>query len=245
MTKIYAFSRVHYGIDYLRQVIQSTMPFVREHLILYTPTPTFGRYTSMPNPDSREAVFNAAFSVKGARVRWMEHVPVQVETALNTYPDADLILELDADEIIQPALFEHMIRRYELGELNNFAYRVPFLHHWRSFGYVCEDSGHPIRLYVPKAANRETSYYPSGNGYIHHFGYARRTLDMQYKWETSMHIGELRPEWWGDIWGKFPDRLTDVHPVCRDHFWDARPYDRAKLPEYMREHPYYGLEVIE
>lgn len=244
MTNVYAFSRVHYGGDYLGSTLKSTQPFVRQHLILYTAKPTFGRETDMPNPDSRDDLFEAVRAAN-VRVYWLEGVPIQVETALANYTDADILLELDADEVIQPQLFDDIVRRYEAGKLTQYAYRVPFLHHWRSFNYACEDSGWPIRLYLPKAANRDLGWYNGDAGHVHHFGYARKTRDMQYKWETSVHIGELRPEWWSEIWAKFPRRLNDVHPVCRDGFWNARAYDKTQLPEFMHSHPYFDMEVIE
>lgn len=244
MTNVVAVSRVHYGVDYLPWVLRSTLPFVQAHLIIYTPTPTFGRYTDMPNPDSREALLAAARSVASDKVLWVEGVPVEVDTALEYFPNADIVLELDADEVIAPALFADIITRYERGELTARAYRLPFCHHWRSFGYICDDSGWPMRLYLPKNAPGDAAFYPASEHRIHHFGYCRRDADMRYKWETSVHIGELRPEWWTEIWARFPDRLSDVHPVIRD-WWAAEPYDRALLPDVLCDHPYFELEKVE
>lgn len=245
MTQIVAFSRCHYGVDYLPCVLRSALPFVDKHLIIYTPVPTFGRYTDLPNPDSRDALMAAAQSVGSDKVLWVEGVPVEVDTALRYFPDADIVLELDADEIIEAALFEDIIERYERGELTASAYRLPFLHFWRSFNYACDDAGWPVRLYLPKNGRGDATMYPTGNtGRVLHFGYARTNVDTKYKWETSVHIGELRPEWWRDIWARFPERLTDVHPVIRD-WWNAEPYDKAQLPDFMRQHPYFSLEIVE
>lgn len=245
MTNIVAFTRLHYGADYLPYVLRSALPFVDKHLVIYTSVPTFGRYTDLPNPDSRDALLNAAQSVGSDKVLWLEGVPVEVDTALRYFPDADIVLELDADEIIEPALFEDIIARYERGELTDYVYRLPFLHFWRSFDYACDDPGWPMRLYLPKNVPGEATMYPTGNiGRVLHFGYCRTQRDMAYKWETSVHIGELRPEWWRDIWAAFPQRLIDVHPVMRD-WWNAEPYDKARLPDFMREHPYFSLEIVE
>lgn len=245
MTQIIAVSRVHYGVDYLPYVLRSALPFVDKHLVIYTPVPTFGRYTDLPNPDSRDALLNAAQSVGSDKVLWVEGVPVEVDTALRYFPDADIVLELDADEIIEPALFQDIIARYERGELTHRAYRLPFLHFWRSFNHACDDAGWPVRLYLPKNAHGVPQMYPTGDsGRVLHFGYARRESDMRYKWETSVHVGELRPEWWRDIWARFPERLMDVHPVIRD-FWNAESFDKALLPAVLQDHPYFELEVIE
>lgn len=241
--KIVAFTRCHYGVDYLPWVLRSTLPHVDSHLIIYTPVPTFGRYTSMPNPDTREAVYAAAQSVGSDKVLWVDGAPVEVETAFHYFPDADIVLEADADEIYQPELIEDIVRRYTDGELTAFSYRLPFLHFWRSFGYACDDAGWPVRLYLPKNRGGGETMYPSSEHRVLHFGYARSLRDMQYKWETSVHIGELRPEWWSEIWHRFPERLTDVHPVIRN-WWDANPVDRSALPAVLADHPYRDLEVI-
>lgn len=241
---IIAVSRVHYGKDYLASVIQSALPYVDKFVVLYTPVPTFGRFTDMPCPDSREALYNIALAVGGKKMDWREGVPTLPDTVWHLYPQANIVLELDADEIIEPQLFEGILTDYEAGKLDQFCYRLPFLHHWRSFNYVCKDAGWPARLYLPKYPRAEAHYYDNPSGYIHHFGYARNRYDTEYKWQTSTHIGELRPEWWTEVWDKFPERLTDIHPVSRD-FWNAEPYDKCKLPVFMHNHVYFDREVID
>lgn len=242
--EIIAFTRLHYGADYLASVIQSALSFVDKYVILYTAYPTFGRYTDVPNPDNRETLYNIAASVAGDKLDWREGVPVEAETAWQLYPQADIALELDADEVIEPQLFRQAIDMFNRGELTSYCYRLPFLHHWRSFGYVCEDSGWPARLYIPRNQKSDAVHLPNPAGYVHHFGYARANVDMRYKWETSAHIGELRREWWAETWNAFPQRLTDVHPVSVN-FWDAKPYNRNLLPSFMHAHPYFDREVIE
>lgn len=244
MTNVVAVSRVHYGADYLPWVLRSALPMVDIHLIIYTPVPTFGRTTSMPNPDTREVLFAAAQSVGSDKVLWAEGVPVEIDTALRYFPDADIVLELDADEIAMPGLIADIVARYERGELAAGAYRLPFLHFWRSFNYACDDPGWPVRLYLPKNARSEAQMYPATEQRILHFGYCRRETDMRYKWETSVHLGELRPEWWTEIWARFPERLNDVHPVIRD-WWQAQPFDKTQLPAILHDHPYFDLEIVE
>lgn len=242
--KIVAFSRVHYGSDYLWYVIQSALPFVDKFVVLYTPVPTFGNSTAMPNTDTRATLRTIAAHDAGDKLDWQEGQPQRPETVWSLYPDVDVILELDADEIIQPTLFEHIINGYQKGLLPHASYRLPFYHHWRTFGYVCEDASWPQRIYLPKHTDGEIVFYDNAPARIHHFGYARTTLNMRYKWELSVHRPELRSEWWAEIWSKFPDRLTDLHPVCINH-WDAKPYDRFQLPSVMYDHPYFDKEIIE
>ncbi len=238
-----AFTRLHYGKDYLGYVIASALPFVDKFVVLYTPNATFGRTPTSPCPDTRDELQAIAQTVAGDRLDWHDNLPPETGEVLRLYPDADFALELDADEIIHPALFKQINDDLSAGRLTEYCYRLPFWHHWRSFRHVCEDSGWPARLYFPKRERKDAAFYADPAGRVHHFGYARRDADMRYKWECSMHAGEIRADWWGDIWEKYPARLTDLHPVAAN-FWDAKPLDPLRLPPVLHNHPYSHLEVI-
>lgn len=245
--KIIAFTRVHYGLDYLEWVMRSTLGFAMQHIILYSPEVSLGfNRSERPCPDNRQELFKAARRA-GPRLSWIDGVRPNVESILFIHPDADAVLELDADEVIHPSLVEDIRRRLEGGELAAREYRLPFVHHWRNFGYVCRDTNWPIRLYLPKNHDGNTDYWPEGDihGAIHHFGYARSIVDMRYKLDCSVHKPEFRPGWWDDIFLKFPERLNDLHPVCVDGFWNAEPISRSTLPPVLFDHPYFNLEVIE
>lgn len=243
--QIIAYTRLHYGADYLGAVIRATAGFAERHVVMYTPVPTFGRQADIPCPDHRDQLHDIAHAAGNGRTHWIEGLPVNGQTALGLYPDADVLLELDADEVIQPRLLHDILQRLAQGDLANPAYRLPFVHHWRSFDHVCRDSGWPVRLYLPKRPGKEIAYWPGGQeaGVIHHFGYARRERDTLYKIGVSMHKEEFRPGWWERVFLAYPERLTDLHPVSID-FWNAEPFDRADIPAVLRDHPYYGLEKI-
>lgn len=245
MTKVVAVSRVHYGVDYLHAVIKSTEPIAAHHVVLYTPTPTFGNDPGMPCPDSREALLGQATLAGGDRLHWLDIDP-SVNTVIDLYPDADLILELDADECLHQNLAIDIVARYEAGELTQRRYRLPMIHHWRCFNYACTDGQWPTRLYLPQVAGGgDAAWYPPDCGYyLHHFGYARRDVDMQYKLACSLHRSEFRVNWWNDIYCQFPERLTDLHPVSLD-FWNAEFIEDSRLPAVLINHPYRGLEIIE
>ncbi len=243
--KIIAFTRLHYGADYLAEVIKSTEGFAERHIVLYTPVANFPGKTNLPCPDERQQLMDIARQAGGPRVEWVEGMPIGAQSAMEICPDADLLLELDGDEIIQPALFKDILRRYKAGELTNRHYRLPMLHHWRSFNYVCRDQLRPVRIYLPQIQeNGDALYYPEGAGYIHHFGYARNLVDTRYKLALSMHADEFRTGWWDEVFMDFPARKKDLHPVVVD-IWNAEPYDRHSLPEFMHNHEYFDLEVIE
>lgn len=245
MTKVIAVSRVHYGLDYGDSVIRSTEPIAEKHVILYTPTPTFGHDPGMPCPDSREALYEQAKIAGGERLHWLDIDP-SVNTVIDLYPDADLILELDYDEILHQNLAADIVARYEAGELTERRYRLPMIHHWRSFRYACTDGQWPTRLYLPKVSpvGSDPAWYPNTGFYIHHFGYARADKDMLYKLACSLHKNEFRVNWWDEIYCRFPTRLHDLHPVSLN-FWQAEKHEDALLPAVLINHPYRHLDIIE
>lgn len=242
--KVIAFTRLHYGADYLASVIRSTEGFAERHVVLYTAVANFPQITNLPCPDGHDQLLSIAQEASNGRMEWVEGMPIGAQSAMELHPDADLILELDADEVIQPELFESILKSYEAGELTNRYYRLPMLHHWRSFNYVCRDQLRPVRIYLPRIPeNGDPHYYPE-DGYIHHFGYARNLTDTRYKLALSMHGHEFRPGWWNEVFMKFPDRLEDLHPVVNG-IWRAEPYAPQGLPGFMHSHEYFGRGVIE
>lgn len=251
---IIAYSRVHYGKDYLASVIRSTLPFVDRFVVLYTPVPTFGFSTDLENPDSRDALYDIAVTAAGRKLDWVEGLPVRGETAWRRYPDVELALELDADEVIHERLFTQIIEDYRAGKLTHQAYMLPFMHVWRSFNYGClhvdpvsgqeELRAWPIRLFLPQLPYETPVPYPNPQERVYHFGYCRSEADMEYKWAISAHSAEIRREWWTDIWAQFPMRLRDLHPVGVN-VWHAQVLDRRSLPAAVQGHPYYRLEKVE
>lgn len=245
MSKRISFTRLHYGADFLRWVIKSTEGLTDEHVIMYTPTPTFGRGTDLPNPDSRDELYAIAEHAANGRLRWFDGFP-HVQPILEMYPDADAIIELDADEVISEVLRDDIAYQLSTGKLAESRYRMPFVHHWRSFDYVCTDGQWPIRLYRPTQGSMQVDpawYSGDSGGVYHHFGYARKLEDMRYKLELSVHHDEFRQGWWENTFLAFPQVLTDLHPGNID-FWNAERIERSRLPNVLRDHPYWDLEVI-
>lgn len=248
MNEIIAVTRLHYGLDYLPWVIKSSAPIADKHVILYTEQSSFRPELGRDGcPDSREALQAAAIQADPERVVWVEGRPIDIYQAAQVIPEAYAILELDADEVISPQLCQTIRRLLTERELGAAVYRLPMMHHWRSFNYICRNPGWPTRLFFPRRPRTEEDHYLPGGyeaGVIHHFGYARRRADMEYKVRLSMHREEWRPDWWATRYNCFPAVLKDVHPTTPD-LWNAEPYDKMQLPEIMRDHPYFNLDIIE
>lgn len=242
---ILALTRLHYGADYLDAVIRSSEPFAEKHVVVYTDKPNFPGEPSIPCPDTREQLYEIARIAGGERLHWIDDPHPGVSVAFQHYRDIEMLLELDADEVIHQDLCADILRSHADEKLTAKRYRLPFIHHWRTFRYGCTDGQWPVRLYVPNAEQDEIAWYPRTGTYIHHFGYVRRAVDMQYKWDLSLHKSELRPEWWTDIWAAFPERLQDLHPVSNNGFWNAEPFEDGLLPAALVNHQYRYLEVVE
>ena len=81
---------------------------------------------------------------------------------------------------------------------------------------------------------------------LHHFGYAQRPEIVEYKQLTHGHRSEWRRDcdWFHDRF--MANAQRDCHPVG-SQYWNPETVDpfALGLPEFMRAHPYAGMEVIE
>lgn len=242
---IVAVTKLHYGKDFLAAAIRSSEGFADKHIVIYSDRPSTGfGPTDQPCPDTRDELLLIAHRTAGSRLQWVESHSSNVLLALDIIEDVDILLELDFDEVIHQDLCRDILDRYHHGELTHTRYRMPMLHHWRSFKYACRDPQWSGRMRVPKAPIDEPAYYPSEANYIHHFGYARKTSDVEYKWLLSVHRAELKPDWW-QTWHSFPSRLTNLYPLPSDFSWDAEPFPDSELPAALIGHPYRYMECIE
>ncbi|MHC4271878.1 MAG: hypothetical protein ACYST2_06155, partial [Planctomycetota bacterium] len=96
--------------------------------------------------------------------------------------------------------------------------------------------------------NNDTFYIPKEYD-VYHFGYAITNHVMQYKWKIHGHKNELRPDWFNDKWSRWPPP-DNCHPTNGRNengkpFWTPRLFDKLKLPVFMAEHPFFGLDKIE
>lgn len=245
---IVGYTMLHYGCDYLADALLALHDYVDRHVIIYSPTPTFGSQTTLRCPDSRDDLRAIADSVLGKKLLWVEGAPQNYNTVRQVLPATKLILETDADEVWPLNLIARVLRLWRDGELTHDRYRMPMIHHWRSFGFVCRDQSWPIRLGLFNRQVPEPIPWLYSGSPINHFGYARSLADMRYKIDTSAHKGEWRAGWWENKflpWTPDADRagMTDLHPVAVN-LWNAEPYDRQSLPQFMRKHPNFDKAVI-
>jgi hypothetical protein len=220
--------------------------FVDKIYILYTDTPSHGHSgCKLSNPDTRDKLRAAAhtFTDPKGKINWHEgkwtHEGQQrdsiYEISKSDHPD--MIITVDSDEIWRPETITSMINEGSKSEHRE--YMIKMLTFWRSFSWICTDNMLPIRMVCPKK--------PSGKRYIDdrvlHFGYARSIDAIKYKMSIHGHLNEWRKDWF-DRYCNWPKSgNNDLHPTCVNT-WNAIPYDKTQMPEFMRSHPYYNLDII-
>jgi len=248
--KVVAYSKLHYGTEYLASAIRSVIDRIDEYWCLYTPVGSYGYTTARPCPDSVQDLYNIAQRASGAKFNWYAGRPgewtnegAHGDTIRRLAPDADVYVTLDHDEIWADGLLAAAID-YAVSE-NAYTVRLPMVHLWRSFWRgMAHDPAFPERVkYVHGERSTDVTLHERGR--IFHFGYAQRAEIVEYKQWVHGHRGEWRRDDWFNT--KFaPNAQDDVHPVNLDGWWNAEPVDpfALGLPEWMREHPYAEMEMI-
>ena len=122
------------------------------------------------------------------------------------------------------------------------------VHFWRSFyRAILHDPAYPERILFPKEQGKPVITLDKSDcpGLIAHMGYAQRRDIVFYKWLIHGHLGEYRRDidWFRERYIN-PDAKRDLHPVGSEYWnWESvNPADY--MPEFMRDHPYAGLEII-
>lgn len=244
---------LHQGKPYLRYAIEALKGQVDHIMIFYSEKPSQGFQTDIPCPDTREELIAEVEAADGPPVTWVDGSwPNETEhvNAIHRYTNGyDWIWRVDADEIAPEGMVAEMIRQAELqpkvlGEFILRAFRVPFIHAWRTFNRVCRDGSHPIRLTRVNGGEGICTLDSDGGKWeVWHGGYAIPNAYMAYKWTVSGHKPELRPDWYEKIW--LTNEQKNVHPVMHSGHWNAEDFPLESLPKVLLNHPYYGKAVIE
>lgn len=243
---IAAYTALHYGSPYLAYAIRSVIADVDRYYVLYSPNGSHGTRSNaeLPASDNRAALQEIARQEAGDKLEWIDGLwfneGQQRDSIYGYASGAELILVVDYDEIWQTGAAAQAIERARRGEAEK--YRVPMIHYWRSFYWgFTRDPAWPVRVLKPGGFNEQ--YIDIAP--VNHMGYAIPTWLLKYKMDIHGHRGQWRRDcnWMIERWqvnAKF-----DCHPVGSD-FWNAEPIlPDQTMPEFMREHPYYELEVIE
>lgn len=244
MAKILAFCPLYYGRPYIHAAVQSVYDQVDKIVILYTDTPSQGHATHLPCPDTEEELQNEV-SEFSDKIKWVkgdwkmegEHVGAIIQHV----EDYEWLWRFDSDEITPHGMIDKMIEQASL--LPSARFQVHFQHFWKCFDKVNIDGQTPVRLFRPGGENAETILdSDDGKWRMHHMGYAMPDEYMRFKWTCQAHKPELRPEWYEEVWLK--NGQNDVHPVAFGLWPKPEDYDKTKLPEVLKQHEFYNMEII-
>lgn len=248
--KIVASVCLHYGKCFLNHAIRSIIDDVDEVIVLYSATGSHGHQTAIPCPETREELYEIAYQAAGEKLRWYDgnwqYEGQQRDSIFSIVPDADVIVVIDSDEVYPPGLLKAAIEGTKDSGVRDI--RLPFSHFWRSMKQaILHDPAYPVRLIYPQNNTGAMTFTPDQSlpilaRSVLHYGYSQRSEIVRYKLETHGHKNEIRKDcdWFNDIFMN-PTRTTDLHPVGSTAWnWEA-----VDVPEFMQDHPYAKMSLIE
>lgn len=244
--KVIAMTPLHYGKHYLEYAIRSVMHHVDEHVIMYTPRPSYGFQTDLPCPDSTTELQDICAKFKHVKMlfgTWRNEVTHRNEGLKECKRrGAEIMLAVDADEVYDKDHLDQVLG-WLAKDSSAHQYRISgFNHLWRSFYWMCTDQQSPDRIYDLRGGGDKLAV-----DYVHcrvwHFGYAQPIETMRYKWSCHGHQRELRPGWLQDKFIDWKPGQTDVHPT-NIGMWNPESIQPSGMPQFMRNHPFWGLKRI-
>lgn len=248
MNKVLGAVCLHYGKDYLLQALLSIKDHVDEIALFYSAKPSHGTATKLPCPDTREELRAIADQV-GAT--WIEINQVTQENQHRIQYERygakhgyDQILIVDSDEIFTnvPAMLaaarEKKARRIGVAGSQ-------WVTLWRSFNEYVTDGFAPIRVLNLKEPEGEAVI---DQGFIYHMGYCIPDKLMEYKVSCHGHRADFlrNRNWLRDKWHGYEQGKTNyLHPATEAYWQETKPFDKATLPQVLKDHPYYHLDRIQ
>ena len=183
----------------------------------------------------------------------------------------DYYLLIDADEVYRKDHLQALSKRIAAHpEVGTFVVKCPIF--WRSFKYripASKVAWCPRRIFKITVKrnilgikfpyncrfigeNKTNSlgkvmHIPPDEAVFYHFSYAKTPKVMREKLSTFSHAHEILSGWYENIWIKWPnDRLMkNVHPTDPQKFPSVDEISTEDLPEVMKEHPFYNMDIIE
>lgn len=252
---------IHYGRDYLEYSIQSIYNHVDKIIIsvglkswAYNRSkpidPSFLSYIlDLPKKYPKIEIVTGEWSIEED----------QRNSTIEYARSFDYYFLLDHDEIYDPTDLDKL---YEFVDNHpqNAVFKIPFINFWRSFGYVLEES-HPTPVQRFFRTGRRFRFKLSClSGYkarthinvecckCFHFSYAQTPEAIKYKIGTWMHAPELAADWYESVFEKWPQnrQMENLFLIANNEkVWKrAITFDKIQLPEFMKLHPFYEMDII-
>jgi len=258
---IIGFTELAYGADYLEVALRSVLPHIDKYFIAYSPYPTRGGNPYIC-PDTREQLMTIAHETcfdMGVPLKWYDNPGDwgrydQRNSVFEYTNEKDLLILTDADEVWSDGAVPSLINAMQKGK-DRF-YRVPIRFFWRSFNHVCyyqdENITRPLRGFNLSMSGKKgnPSTFVQDMPYLNEFGFARMPRDIAYKLPSHGHFREEQiGDWFEKVWLPWtPDegQMKNIHPYVgkKQSTMELESFDKATLPKYMREHPYWEMDMI-
>jgi len=171
-------------------------------------------------------------------------------------PEVTHYFYIDADEIYHPEHVKCIRARLEALE-EPAEIRGLWRCYWKSFNYWID----PIELSRPLIAfpitpevyfttQRETNLTDRAviidEHHICHLSYVLSNKEILKRKCSGTHGSEFLSDWYKQVWKAWRAQrgMRNLHPVYPDHFHQAVPSDPAALPPALRDHPFFGKDII-
>lgn len=249
---VLGFCACHYFGDFAKEALESVKDFVDVMHISYSRKTShgFAPPEGVVNPDKEEDLYNIAKEIFGDKLIWEVNESFTDEgTHRNErYKHSvgySLILTVDLDEVyhqeeLKKALeyaYTHEERWYGLCGYINF---------FRTMNYYVTDFFAPIRIENLTRDNRLQNL--SCPLTVYHFSMCQREEIMRYKYAIFGHRDELKQDYLEKIFYAWtPEKIKEVtflHPTSNGIWGEALPFDKTTLPENLKNHKYYNVDLI-
>lgn len=246
-TGVVAYYCVHYGKEYLEASIKSISSCVDKIYMFYSATPTQGHASGEPCPETEKELSEIAYSASG-KVIWINVTGMFRSESdhrkfINRFTSGyKQILAVDCDEVHDAERLREALSEAE--KLPNKYIQISgFINFFRSFNWVCYDGFQPVRITnLNYTEEREQGVVRTP---VYHFSTAQREEIMRYKYFNFGHSNELRKDYLDEVFYKWSpeNNIPNLHCVANG-IWNAVPFDKTTMPEVLKDHPYYNLELI-
>ena len=244
--KVIGFMTIHYGIEYLKESLTSIKEHCEKIVIAYTETPSHGFGTTEVCPDSKLDIKLICEQVLGDKLIWDE-VTYGAENYHRNHihqysKEFDLVLTIDADEVFEPSTITKALE-YAYNNPERYYGIDGYINFWRSFNYACYDGFRPIRIENLKSNNNHQNLNCPLT--IYHFSTAQSEPVMRYKYKIFGHASEIKTDWLDNIHYAWTPKnnFGDLHPVSIA-LWNAVPYAKHNMPEFLKQHVNFNKELI-
>lgn len=245
--KVLGFLSVHYGKEYLEVCLKSIVNHVDKMVVSYSKSPSHGIHCEDKCPDGESEIHSICEQVLGDKLIWDaaerysdegQHRDVRYKYSQGF----DLIFTIDADEVfreeeIRPAL------EYAYNNKERYYGINGYINLWRSFSFACYDQFRPIRIENINSKNQLQNLECKLT--VWHFSTCQSEAVMRYKYKCFGHSSEVRQNWLDDVYYKWNpnNQFSDLHCVAFG-LWNASPYNKYMLPEYLRRHENFNKYLV-